>query len=394
MSNNHIRQIDFSEVNNKIFENAAVILALVNDQGHIVNINKAGVGMVGKQKADILHKAGGEVFNCSNAWSRGKMVCGIGKNCPNCSIRTTVMKTFETGEPIFKKEGHLDVDMGSSTMRLQLLISTDLLSISDQNFVLLTIEDITELKNKETNLREAILTKERFFSIIYNDLRGPISSVMAFTKLMSEDVVENNPNDCQENFSLIHDEMESTFKLLENLLLWSRNQHGKIRINPSLVQVKKMANEVTSLFSKASELKSIEIINNIPDNLIIKVDKDMFSSVLRNLLSNAIKFSKPDSTIKVNAAVKADAVEMSVVDEGIGMSESELAQLFDIHKEPPKRETANEKGTGIGLILCKEFIEKHQGKLWVESKINEGTSVNFTLPTLINKSFSQSVFVD
>jgi signal transduction histidine kinase len=386
--------VDFSEVNKEIFENAAVIMALVDDQGRVVNLNKPGVAMVGKEKVDLLNKAGGEVFNCSNAWSRGKMVCGIGKNCAKCAVRNTVMNTFETGDSIYKKEGYLDVDTGSKIVRLQLLLSAALVTITQQKFVLLTIEDITDLKNKEAKLREAIATKEKFFSVLYNDLRGPISSVIAFTELACEDISNNGPDDCQQNLALIHEEMEHAFKLLENLLLWSRNQKGQIKISPTLLQARKSVNDIIALFGNLLEVKSIEVKNNIPEDIIIKLDKDMFSAVMRNLLSNAIKFSKSESIIKINATKRHDEIEFSIVDQGIGMSEEEQSQLFNLSKEVTKRGTANEKGTGIGLILCREFIEKHKGKLWVESEAHKGTTVYFKLPRLIKYREAQSLFIE
>jgi signal transduction histidine kinase len=370
----------FSEVNNKVFENAAVVLALLNDNVEVVNINKSATDVIGKKKADILNKLGGEVFNCANAWSNGEVVCGIGRNCGKCVLRNNITDTFKTGNTNFKKEGYFDITVNGEIVRLRLLISTAIVTLNNEKFVLLTIDDITELKEKEDKLQEAIATKDKFFSIISHDLRGPIGSVLALSEIINDNVNSTNIEEYKEYMHLMHNEIENTFKLVENLLLWSRNQKGQIEVRPENFKVKAVAKNTIALLQGLADKKYIQIFIDIPESLGAMADKDMFSTVIRNLVSNAIKFTNNGGKITIEAHDHNDHILFSVIDSGIGIPEVALAKIFDLNVNHTTKGTNNEKGTGLGLILCKEFIEKHKGKFWITSTENVGTKVNFTLP--------------
>lgn len=368
----------FSDFYDTVFENAAVVLALVDENRKVLNINRTGLNMLSKKKEAIINRLAGDVLDCTNAWSRGKVVCGIGKHCKNCILRSSIAKTFKTDETVYKREGHLDIEIDGETIRLILLITTAVGTVDDKKYVLLTIDDITKLKEKEVQLRKAIATKDKFFSIISHDLRGPISGILGLSEVIKEDIEEDNFDNFKGYMDMMHHEIENTHKLLENLLLWSRNQKGDIELKPEMLDPKSIAQDILSLLKGIAEKKGIQIQNEIPEHLLVEADRQMLSTVIRNLVSNAIKFTNKDDVITIGARSKKKFIEFYVADTGVGIPEKTQANLFNISVNSSTKGTGNEKGTGLGLMLCKEFVEKHKGEIWVKSKINEGTTVFFT----------------
>lgn len=187
--------------------------------------------------------------------------------------------------------------------------------------------------------------------------------------------------------SIINQSANAAMDLLMNLMEWSQSQTGRIVYNPYTFNFAELANEVELLFSDAASLKSIEIENEIPESLEVFGDYDMVSTVLRNLISNSIKFTNPGGKVSVSAWKELSRVVVSVADSGIGIPQNKIDKLFKIDESLSTNGTQNEKGTGLGLILCREFIEKHGGKIWVETETEEngtgshtGSTFFFTLP--------------
>lgn len=251
---------------------------------------------------------------------------------------------------------------------------------------------ITQRKNAEQEivkqndkLKELVATKDKFFSIIAHDLRSPIGAMVGFSKLLVEGFDNFNIERQKEYITILHDGVDKTYKLLENLLLWSRSQQGTMRFNVENENLFLMYNETVDVLSQFAESKEIILKNKIPRDLFVEVDKDMLLTVLRNLISNAIKFTQKGGQVSINTrAIKNeendDWIEVCVKDNGIGLSSEMKWKLFDITKSVTSKGTENESGTGLGLILCKEFIEKHGGEIWVESEIGKGSTFIFTLP--------------
>ncbi len=170
------------------------------------------------------------------------------------------------------------------------------------------------------------------------------------------------------------------YNLLENLLQWSRSQTGSISFNPKNVSVKTMFENTIDNLMINIENKKIKVNIKVDEKTEVFVDEDMISTVIRNLLSNAIKFSHSGESISIRCISKDDFVEISIVDNGVGINKNDQEKLFTIDQQITTQGTSEEKGSGLGLILCKEFIEKNNGKIWVDSEINKGSSFNFTLP--------------
>ncbi len=252
------------------------------------------------------------------------------------------------------------------------------------------MEDISErksiqeaLQQREEALRHANITKDKFFSIIAHDLKNPFNAIIGFTSLLMAEYDNIDDIERRSYIENIHLASNTTYRLLENLLEWSRTQTGKIKFTPSLFDLSAAVNEVTSLQQTQAAKKGLKVISEIPFNTNVFADKNMIKTVLRNLISNAIKFTS-SGEIRITAKKKKEHLEVCVSDTGIGIPESGIDKIFKLDEQYLAEGTEFEKGTGIGLILSKEFINKHEGSIWVKSKKNMGSKFCFTLPT--NKS--------
>jgi len=183
---------------------------------------------------------------------------------------------------------------------------------------------------------------------------------------------------------MIHSSAVQTFRLLENLLEWANSQTGKISFKPSQVNLNELLNDDFTALTDMAIRKNIELKRFIPDDLVIVADRNMIKTVLRNLISNAIKFTPKNGKVGVNALTNDKYIEIAVSDNGIGMTKEIISKLFRIDSNHLTRGTENEKGTGLGLFLCKEFVEKHGGKIWVESEPGKGSIFKLFLPLDIN----------
>ncbi|MCD4735927.1 MAG: tetratricopeptide repeat protein [Bacteroidales bacterium] len=237
------------------------------------------------------------------------------------------------------------------------------------------------LKESEAKLREANATKDKFFSIIAHDLKNPFNAIIGFARLLLESYESIDVEQHKKIIGNICEASENAFKLLHNLLDWSLTQTGRIENNPVYIDLTLATNEVLSIFKSSSEDKKITMVANIPFNLKVYADAEMFKTILRNLVSNAIKFSSEKGTIELRAEESQKECIISVKDEGVGMDKAQKDRLFNLDYLPEtKNGTANESGSGLGLILCKEFIEMNRGKIWVESKPGNGSVFYISLP--------------
>ena len=242
--------------------------------------------------------------------------------------------------------------------------------------------DIIQLQN--CNLNELNATKDKFFSIIAHDLKNPISNFRDMTKVLVESQDSFTKSEVSEYLSMLNNSADSLFGLLENLLEWSRSQRGIIKYEPVHLDFTYLANNVVSLTLPLAQAKKIELCSTVPENFIIDADVNMINTVLRNLVSNAIKFTDENGRIEISATDHEYYSEFTVSDSGVGISPDNLKKLFHISENFSTLGTSNEKGTGIGLILCKEFIDKHGGRIWAESEFGVGTKFSFTIPKLEN----------
>jgi PAS domain S-box-containing protein len=229
-------------------------------------------------------------------------------------------------------------------------------------------------------LKELNATKDKFFSIIAHDLKNPFNNILGFSELLREEVRDNDLDAIEQYSNLIYSSAHQTFRLLENLLDWANTHRGHMVFYPELLSLKEIAADTAENLLQFADKKSIEFKNNIVEEIMIPADKNMLKSILRNLITNAIKFTPRNGKIELSSSIHDKHVEISVKDNGIGMTEVTREQLFRIDVNHSTKGTDDEKGTGLGLLLIKEFVQKHNGKIWVESKPGKGSTFKFILP--------------
>lgn len=237
------------------------------------------------------------------------------------------------------------------------------------------------IKKFSEELKELNATKDKFFSIIAHDLKNPFITIMGFSDILLADYNELSDEERKYYIEEMKKSADLSHNLLQNLLQWSRAQTGRIDYNPGKINLKSVVKENFNLLEKTAANKNIKFIHKISEDIFINADEAMLNTVLRNLLTNAVKFSYNNSQITLAAEnYHEKEIIVKVIDSGVGMNKNRVDSLFKLDTTNTTPGTANEAGTGLGLILCKEFIEKHGGRIWVESEEGKGTTFNFTLP--------------
>jgi PAS domain S-box-containing protein len=249
------------------------------------------------------------------------------------------------------------------------------------------ITDITEqklvkdvIKNSEARLLELNATKDKFFSIIAHDLKSPFNNIVVLSNLLVEQIQNNENEGIGEYAGLIQTSSQQAMSLLVNLLDWSRTQTGRLVCSPEYVDIVSLIHEVLESLNETARQKSINLELELPRNLLAYADKAMLSTVIRNLVSNALKFTNPGGLVVVKAKRSQTEFKITVSDNGVGIRPDDIKKLFRIEESISTKGTRNEKGTGLGLILCNEFVEKHGGAMHVRSEPGKGSSFSFTIP--------------
>jgi len=297
-------------------------------------------------------------------------------------------KIIRTGQLLSteEKETHHD--------RPDTWVSTIKLPLSDKDGNIIGTfgisRDITKhkLAEEEIKLKNELLQiinaeKDKFFSILAHDLRGPLSAFVAATKIITEEIQTMKFEEIKEITLSMKTSASNIYGLLENLLEWSRLRRGVMDFIPERFNLKKKIEECINVLSESARKKGIEIKIFVPDELDVLADSHMFEAVIRNLVSNAIKFTTSGGKVTLTAGYNEDhTIEIKISDSGIGMTPELKNKLFQINEKTSRPGTEGEPSTGLGLLLCKEFVEKHNGKIWVESEVGKGSTFSFTISNL------------
>ena len=239
---------------------------------------------------------------------------------------------------------------------------------------------IKKIAKSEAALKESNATKDKFFTIISHDLKGPFNVLLGFSDILVKEAEEYDRDEIVMFSKTINTSARHLFDLVENLLSWAGSQSGKLQNNPEKVDLRELCVKNIFVLKNSAEKKNIILYQEIPENTYVYVDTNIVSMVIRNLISNALKFTNSGGKISITSSEKDNLVEISVIDTGIGISEENRKKLFRIDTNYTTKGTSDENGTGLGLILCKEFIEKSGGKIWIESEQGKGSTFKFTLP--------------
>ncbi len=252
--------------------------------------------------------------------------------------------------------------------------------VYEASMVIQRLRSQAELIQYAEELEQANSSKNKFFSIIAHDLRGPLGTALALTDAISENTERFDHEKLQEILLGVHKSNKQVFTLLENLLTWSLVELGVMHPELKEIELRKIVHDTCEPLTAQAERKEISIHHDIDPKLIVRVDKDMLSTVVRNLLSNAIKFSRKGSTITINSELDQDFIRTNIVDHGVGIPKDAVNNLFDIDNRYRTQGTSGEVSSGLGLILVKELVEKNQGKVSVISEEGVGSTFTFMLP--------------
>lgn len=240
-----------------------------------------------------------------------------------------------------------------------------------------------QIEKSEQELRVLNASKNKFFSIIAHDLKNPFHTVMGYSYLLSKDYIRFSEEERRKFATDIYQSTNNIFRLLQNLLEWSRSQTGRLKFTPLEIEFKRILDNSVSVLSALAEQKKIQLTFSYNEGLKVFADPLMIETVLRNLINNAIKFTPENGLISITAEHTENQVKITVSDTGVGISEEDVQNLFRIDSKVKRKGTNDEDGSGLGLILCKEFVAKNHGKLWAESAPGQGSSFSFTIPAKV-----------
>jgi len=327
---------------------------LVIDKEGIINyVNPAAEVMMGRSKDELLNQSFG---------------------FPISSCESTEISLFGKGRKI---------------RTVEMLLSE--VTWEDKPCFLASLRDITERKELEQKkseynelLEQAGKDKDKFFSIIAHDLRSPLSSFLGITEFIADDLPNMNIDSLKELVLSMKGSAENLYRLLENLLEWAKIQRGMVPFDPGKVSLTAIMNDALTMIQESARNKNIILNINIPDDLEVFADANILQTVVRNLISNAVKFTRKGGQISLNALIiDSKNAEVSILDSGIGISPEMLSTLFDISNKSGRKGTEGEPSSGLGLILCKEFVDMLGGKIRVESEVGIGSKFSFSIPLYV-----------
>jgi len=277
------------------------------------------------------------------------------------------VKNFET--ILKRKDGKI----------INIFASSTLTTLKGIPHLISVFNDVTKQKKMIEELEILNATKNRLFSIIGHDLRGPLGNIVDALRLINEGFFETT----EEKEILITELIKSassSLNLLENLLNWAKNQRIDLSVNKELFDINEIISKSIEINKINANKKRISLENTIKEKVLVNADKEMITTVVRNLISNAIKFTKENGFVKTEVTKDNNFIKISVIDNGIGIKKEIQNKLFKIVGTTTTFGTKGEKGIGIGLILCKEIIDKHNGQIWIESEENKGSKFTFSVP--------------
>jgi len=361
----------------EVWETSSDGMRLIDVNGKTLLVNEAFCKLIGKSKKELEGKEFSIIYNTSI------------EEISNKKIRQDKISKFREKaiahqiEPFFEKELYL-----WNGKKVWFELSNSIIEKDGAPPVVLSIfRDISERKSYENKLddiaqklREANAAKDKFISVLSHDLRGPFTGFLGITDLLSNSIDELTKTEIKESATLLHKALSKQFLLLDDLLLLSRIQTKRIQLTFETFTAMDEITEVLALLAPNAEHKNISLVCNISRKIQVKSDRSMFKLLFRNLIANAIKFSFRGGKILLNANQKVEEVVFSVEDNGIGIRKNDRKKIFDNSAHFSTEGTEEEPGTGLGLLLCKEIVDNHNGQIWVKSEYNKGSVFYFSLP--------------
>ncbi len=361
VSESHLFQLLLKDFTDSIYFKDTKGRFFLTNQLHTKKFGYSYFDFMGKTDFDLFTEE-----HAQKAWNDEQNIIKTGK-----PISTEEKETHKNGRitwasttkmPLFNEEGTIVGTYG---------ISKDITPIKEVEL---------ELRKTKQMLEEVNAAKDKFFSIIAHDLRSPFNAILGFTEVFHEMMQNKEYEDALKYAEMVHQSAEQTYALMNNLLDWANSQSKRMKFNPIEIQIKDLCNEVISGIALVAQSKKIIIHNEIPEQITLIGDFNMIETILRNLISNAIKYSYPNSEIRILFYEDEHQSCLSVRDQGTGIDEKKIPQLFEIDSNIQTEGTNSEKGSGLGLIVSKEFVERHGGHIFAESIKGNGSVFSFTIP--------------
>ena len=379
----------FDELKLSVLENESLCIALFSDNGELIFANKTMTALFiipGKPSGNILNPSFEKLAGFKSKTSlvyKGFLTLGTFS-----SINTSILVRA------YRKDKEILIIGGVDTRQLSQQNETmHNLNREISNLQRLLIKEkssleqiLRQLNQANLELKEANATKDKFFSIIAHDLKNPFNALIGFSEILMENQKNMDPQEVEELIQMLNNASHQAYKLLEDLLMWSKAQQGKIAFIPQKIIVNDIFDEIQSNLENVAAKKSIFIKFDDSTDTVLYADSNMLKTILRNLISNAIKFSSRGSEVRVQIEKEDEFARITVSDYGTGISEINLDRLWQLSGQFTTKGTENEEGTGLGLVLCKEFVDKHGGKIWAESKLGKGSNFMFTIPLFDGKN--------
>lgn len=312
------------------------------------------------------------IFNLNEAYNWNLIDAPFNKQMKEMANRAIREKTSLTFESVIKSRDNDDIEVQTTL--------TPLVDNSGRVRKLIAIDtDIRRLKSAERQLKQLVAMKDKFFSIIAHDLKNPFNSLMGVSQLLIDKYDKYDNEKVLKFIESIHSVSKQTYDLLINLLEWSRSQTGNMEFSFDRLSLKEIADQSIQLLQSSADEKSVELQNDISENTYIYADRNTLNTVFRNLLSNSIKFSYTQNKVKIDSSHLDDMVQVNISDEGVGIPSDKISSLFRLDRTYSTKGTNKETGTGLGLILCKEFVEKNGGTIDAISEEGKGSTFRFTV---------------
>jgi PAS domain S-box-containing protein len=352
----------------KLVENSPVAIAILTGR-HIVYANPYAVKMLGAASEEELKSRYVFDFISSEFAVR---------------VKETIQKIMKEGKVVEVSNEKLNTLDGK---KLDVELTAIPVYYLDKPAIQVVMRDVTELNKKEEarehyteKLKKMNETKDKFLSLISHDLKSPFNSMMGYSEILKNEIDDLSKEERDIFIGSIYESTRHIYNLLNDLLEFSRFYLGMIKIEPGKIHIRKLVDDNIEFLSNTAKQKGISLKNCINNDYIVLAEEDMLNSIFRNLITNSIKFTDRGGKVEIYAEPDQDHLNISVSDNGIGMDKKTMEILFDIVSKKSKPGTNEEEGTGLGLILTKEFVEKNGGEIFVESEPAKGTTFTFTLP--------------
>jgi signal transduction histidine kinase len=376
-----------NEFLNILFDNITSALFILDKNARVENMNESFSLLFQKRQETIVGNLCGNALGCQFAVEENAL-CGETSHCENCILKRDILQTMSEKVPTNRRKLSRDFYSDVQKDTKHFLYSTRHIQYYGKEYILVIVDDHTELETSKKQLEEQNDTlqvlneqKSRFLGIAAHDLRNPIGAIQSFSNLILDSYSDFTDEEKIEFLQLIKDSSQFSLNLINELLDISKIELGKLELDKQEQDIKELVTntiKINKIFAKKKNIK-INLVSSEGVGLI-SIDKNKIEQVLHNLLSNAIKYSNPETTVSVSIIKNASNIKISVNDEGVGIPEQEVKNLFTEFGTTSAKTTANETSTGLGLAIAKKIVNGHGGEIMATSNLGEGSEFLFTLP--------------